>query len=143
MHFMKSILRKSKGLFPLDAPLEYLSYAKHDYLTKKENSLRWFDNFIGFKQFKSDEDHLFFAYYSNDGNGDLYLPIYVGYNEEQIENESNIDFPYLVMMYGSDNHSYFIRLKDEKEVNKCLCFISKCKSYSDIKNNYFVNFYNS
>lgn len=143
MHFLKSILRKSKALFPLDAPLEYLSYAKGDNRIKKQNSLWWADNFIGFKSFKKDEDHLFFAYYSNDGNGDLYLPIYVGYDEDQIENEENVGSPYIVMMYGSDNASYFIRLKDEKEVNKCLYFISECESYSDIRNSYFTNFYNS
>jgi len=47
------------------------------------------------------------------------------------------------MMYGSDNHSYFIRLKNEQEVNECLWFISECESYSEIKDTYFLNFYNS
>lgn len=146
MHFIKSIVRKGKKLFSENAPIEHLSYAKNERenAVKKENSLRWFDNFIGFKQFKPDEDHLFFAYYSNDGSGNLYVPIYVGYNPDSIEyDEGCEENPYIVMMYGSDNASYFIRLKSEEEVNECLCFISECESYSEIKDSYFLNFYNS
>ncbi len=144
MHFLKSILRKNRNKFLQDVPIEHLSYAKGSDTVITPYSIRWYHNFIGFKCFKKDEDHLFFAYCSNDGSDNIYLPIYIGYHLNPIENEENCkENPLIVMMYGSDNASYFIRLKDEKEINKCLCFISECESYSDIRNSYFTNFYNS
>lgn len=118
-----------------------------DTLEGKNNTEHWKDNFIGLYSFKSSE--MDFGYKSNIDLDTVHYPIFVGICDYEIENELTINpeldlniTKYVVMFYGCDNISYFLRFN---EYNDLLIFLNKTinnfKTLDDFHNHYGKDFY--
>lgn len=117
------------------------SYATH---TGGKVSSHWSNNFIG-GVVSENQTGTYDWGYNLDESGRTYYPIYIGYEEDPIEGESeelSREKPYILMIYGCDNSSYFLRAKDVKRLNKLIDEIGKSKSihdFLDTKDSYWYN----
>ena len=100
----------------------------------------WYNHFIGFYTDKSNPEWGFG--YADLKEMDYHYPIFTDKVEYQIEGEDNWkEKPYIVMFYGSDNCSKFIRFTT---INEVVSFLNKeHKSIDQIEDNYQMEFYNS
>lgn len=97
----------------------------------------WYNHFIGFFTDKSNPGYGFG--YKDIVSQEYHYPIFADKVDYQIECETDwVEKPYLVMFYGSDNQSQFVRFATLKETIK---FINtNYKSIDEIDN---MQFYNS
>jgi len=122
-----------------------------EYVKPKNKSDKWFDNLIGFypmKKCKGDQWYDF-GYHDNDDPNIIYYPIFVGKADYELENETceneYLDVTvhdYVVMFYGSDNTSHFLRFCELKSVQDFLNdTLTKFKDIGEIKDRYRNVFY--
>jgi len=121
--------------------MEYiLSEGAHYTCAKNKDKDVWYNRFVGFFTDKSSPEWGF-GYYDLKEKY-IHYPLFADRVEHQIEDEEDyIQKPYLIMFYGSDNHSLFVRFATEVELLEFL--VKDHKSMKQIESKYTMHFYNS
>lgn len=131
---LQNLKFKIRNKFILNPPIENIDYATQSYQDGLKE--KWWANFIGFVVLNS----FHFGYYGKDNL--IYVPLYIGYEEFPLEHESNDiakNNPYVLMFYGSDNYSDFIRFKSFDLLKNTLLV----KDLDAVRKNSQIHFYNS
>ena len=120
------------------------------YVKSNKKSDNWFDNLIGFYPMKKCKDGWYdFGYDDNNDDSIVYYPIFVGKADYELENETceneYLDVTvhdYVVMFYGSDNTSHFLRFCELKSVQDFLNnTLTKFKTIGELRDYYRNVFY--
>ena len=142
--FYKQVLRATN--LPKTANIEQnlmdyiLNEGAHSCRSSEDAIDVWRNKFVGFFTDNSNPEWGFGYHDLKDPI--IHYPIFTDIIQRQLESEEDyLEKPYLVMFYGSDNHSLFVRFSTDTEV---IQFLNKNhKSMEQIENNYDMHYYNS
>lgn len=125
---LQKLKYRTRKTFLTNPPIKDIEYATHQQDDKLSEN--WFSNFLGFVVLQD------FVYGYNN-----YTPLYAGYNKNPLENESEEiakENPYILMFYGSDNYSDFIRFQSFVFLKGALS-----KNLNKVRKNSQIHYYNS
>jgi len=126
-----------------------IDYVNPDKRFSKKTD-NWFNNLIGFYPMKKCKDGWYdFGYDDNSDDSIVYYPIFVGKANYDLENESYDNealdvgiHDYVVMFYGSDNTSHFLRFCELKSVQDFFNnYLTRFKTIGELRDYYRNVFY--